>query len=105
MNNVFEKTVEAAKQAGATYPKAVAELIRDKLSVENSLAGQQVFVRNGLCRESLGVAIDRLKQSEKAKPLFGDGKVNVRLLDVGEYIAIRKHNPELFGLRKKRRFV
>jgi len=103
--NVFEKATEAAKKAGAAYPEAVAEYIQDRLAVVDSLAGPTVMARNGLERESLDAAMARLKVTEKVSALFTDGKLDVRTIDFDLYQAIRKHNPELLGLRHKRRFV
>jgi hypothetical protein len=103
--NVFERTVEAAKRAGAAYPEALAEFLKDDLSVVNSLAGPQVVLRNGLERESLDAAMARLKATEEVGALFTDGKVDVRKIGVDMFQALRKHNPEVLGLRKKRRFV
>ena len=45
-----------------------------------------------------------LKESENVGPLF-DAKLNVKTMDHELYVAIRKRNPELLGLRKKRRFA
>ena len=103
--NVFEKATEAAKKAGAAYPEAVAEYIQDRLAVVDSLAGPTVMARNGLERESLDATMARLKVTEKVSALFTDGKLDVRTIDFDLYQAIRKHNPELLGLRHKRRFV
>jgi hypothetical protein len=102
--NVLEKTVEAAKKAGSVYPEALAEFLKDDLSVVDTIGGPQVFVRNGLECESLDAAMARLKTTEEVGVLFTDGKVDVRKIGVGMFQALRKHNPEVLGLRTKRRF-
>jgi hypothetical protein len=68
----------------------------------DSLAGPTVMARNGLERESLNAAMARLKVTEKVGPLFSGGKLDVRTIDFDLYQAIRRHNPELLGLRHKR---
>ena len=103
--DVFQKATEAAKKAGGAYPEAVAEYIQDRLSVVASLAGPTVMARNGLERESLDATMARLKVTENVGPLFNGGDVDVRTLDVDLYQALRKHNPEVLGLRRKRRFT
>ena len=102
--DVFQKATEAARNAGAPYPEVVAEYIKGRLSVVDSLAGPQVMVRNGLECEPLSVAMLRLKESENVGPLF-NAKLDVKTMDHDLYVAIRKRNPELLGLRKKRRFA
>ena len=102
--DVFQKAAEAARNAGAAYPEIVAEYILPRLSVVESLGGPQVMSRNGWEPETLGVTMMRLKESQNVGPLF-DAKLNVKTMDHELYVAIRKHKPELLGLRKKRRFA
>ena len=102
--DVFQKATEAARNAGAAYPEIVAEYILPRLSVVESLGGPQVMARNGLEPETLSVTMQRLKESENVGPLF-DAKLNVKTMDHELYLAVRKHNPELLGLRSKRRFA
>ncbi|NLE37627.1 MAG: hypothetical protein GX621_06335 [Pirellulaceae bacterium] len=105
MIDVFDKTVEVAKNAGSPFPEAVAQYLADSVSVVESMAGPQIFVWNGTEREPLSVAMARLKESEDIGPLFTDGKVNVRTMSYDAFRAVRRHNPELVGLRKKRKFA
>ena len=100
----FRRRPEAARNAGAAYPEIVAEYILPRLSVVESLGGPQVMSRNGLEPETLSVTMQRLKESEIVGPVF-DAKLNVKTMDHELYVAIRKHNPEVLGLRKKRKFV
>ena len=100
--NVLEKTAEAAKQAGEIYPEALAEFLKDKLSVVDTIGGPQVFVRNGLECESLDAAMAQLKTTEEVGVLFTEGKVDVRKIGVDMFQALRKHNREVLGLRTKR---
>lgn len=103
--DVFDKVVEAAKCAGSPFPESVAQYLADNLSVVDSLAGPQIYVWNGTEREPLSVTMARLKESKDIGPLFGDGKVDVRTMTYDAFRAIRRHNPELVGLRKKRKFA
>jgi len=102
--DVFQKATEAARSAGAAYPEIIAEVILPRLSVVESLGGPQVMARNGLECEPLNIAMLRLKQSEDVGPLF-DAKLNVKTMDHDLFLAVRRHNPELLGLRKNRRFA
>jgi len=97
--NVMAKAAEAAQKAGAAYPEAVAEFIKDKLTIAESVVGPQVVVQNGLEVEPLDAAMARLKATEKVGVLFHGGKLNTHNLDHELYLAIRAHAPELVGLR------
>jgi len=99
--NVIEKATEAARKAGAVYPEAIAEYIKDQLAVVNTMAGPQVMASNGLGYESLDAAMPRLKQDEKVGRLFS-GQLDMQNTDHDMYLAVRKHNPEVFGLRRGR---
>ncbi len=103
--SVFDKVVEAAKGAGSPFPESVAQFLMDDLSVVDTLAGPQVYVWNGKEREPLSVTMARLKESKDIGPLFGDGKLDKRNMSYDAFRAVRRHNPELVGLRKKRRFT
>ena len=91
--DVFQKATEAARNAGAAYPEAVAEYIQDRLSVVDSLAGPTVMARNGLERESLDAAMARLKVTENVGPLFNGGNVDVRNLDVDLVSSTQEAQP------------
>lgn len=103
--NVMEKAAEAAKNVGACCPEGVAEFLRDKLTIVESVSGPQVVVRNGSQVKPLDCVLSRMQVTENVAALFHGGAVDVRNLDPDLYRAIRKHQPELLGLRKKRRFV
>jgi hypothetical protein len=100
--NVFEMAAEAAKKAGAVCPEAVAEYLSDNLTVVDTVAGPQVVVRNGVTVEPLDFVMSRLQITKNVGALFHGGDLDVRNLDHDLYCAIRKHNPELLGLRHKR---
>jgi hypothetical protein len=102
--DAFEMATEAAKQAGAVYPEAVAEYLKDQLIVVDVVSGPRVVVRNGLNYESLDGVFARMKVTENVGSLFNGGKPDVRKMDIELFQAFRKHNPEVLGLRKKRRF-
>ena len=96
--NVIEKVTEAAKKAGAIYPEAVAEYLKDNLVTVDSLSGPQVLVRTGLECEPLDFVMSRMKVTENVGALFNGGALNVRTLDHDLYRAIRKHAPTLVKL-------
>ena len=99
----MEKATEAARNAGAVCPEGVAEYLKDNLIVEDSVSGPQVFVRNGLEVEPLNSVFARMQVTEGVACLFHGGAVDVRKIDHNLYRAIRKHKPELIGLRPNRR--
>lgn len=101
--NVLEKATEAAKKAGAVCPEGVAEYLKDKLTVVDTMAGPQVVVKNGLEVESLDGVMARLQVTENVGALFHGGDVDVRNLDHDLFLVLRKHRPELLGLRHNRR--
>jgi len=101
--DVMQKATEAAKKVGAAYPEAVAEYLMDRLTVVDTMAGPQVVVRSGLECESLDGVMARMQVTENVGALFHAGKLDVRNLDHDLFLAIRKHNPELLGLRPNRR--
>jgi hypothetical protein len=101
--DVMQQATEAARNAGAVCPEGVAEFLRDNLTVVDTAAGPQVLVRNGVDCEPLSAVMARMQVTENVAALFGGGKVNVRSLTPDLYRAIRKHKPELIGLRPNRR--
>jgi hypothetical protein len=103
--DVTAKATEVARKAGAIYPEAIAEYIRNDLAVVDSAAGPQVVFRNGIGYEPLDFVMSRLKITENVGALFHGGKLDIKNLSHDLYRAIRQHNPELIGLRHKRRFV
>ncbi len=100
--NVIEKTVEAARKAGAAYPEAVAEFLKDDLTVVDTVSGPQVVVRNGLEVEPLDFVFSRLKTTKNVGALFNGGKPDPRTMSQELYLALRKCNPEVLGLRRRR---
>ena len=101
--DVMEKVTEAALKAGAVYPEAVAEYLKDSLVAEDTLAGPVVMVRNGMGVEPLDAVMARLQVTENVGVLFHGGKLNMQTLDHGLYRAIRQHAPALVGLRPNRK--
>jgi len=103
--DAFQMASEAARKAGAAYPEATAEYLRDRLTVVDTVSGPQVVVRSGLECESLDGVFARMKVTENVGSLFNGGKPDVRTMDHELFRAFRKHAPEVLGLRKNRRFV
>ncbi len=96
---LFEKATEAARKAGAFYPKAVAEFLKDRLVEVETAAGPTVMASNGLGFEPLEFVMAQLQTTKNVGALFTGDKLDVRTLEHELYRAIRKHNPELLGLR------
>ena len=101
-SDVMEMATEAARKAGAVCPEGVAEYLEDRLTVVDTVSGPQVVVRSGLEVESLDGVFARMRVTEGPAALFHGGKVNVRDIDHDLYRVIRKHKPELIGLRPHR---
>jgi hypothetical protein len=100
--DVIQHATEAARQAGAYAPEAVAEYLVPHLTTVDTVSGPQVVVSNGLDYESLDGVFARMQVTENVAALFTGGKLNVTKLDPDLYQLIRKHKPELLGLRKNR---
>jgi hypothetical protein len=99
--NVIEEATEAARKAGAVCPEGVAEFLGDRLTVVDTVSGPQVVVRSGLEVESLDGVFARMRVTEGVAALFHGGAVDVQNLDHDLYLMIRKHKPELLGLRRR----
>jgi len=99
--DVMEMAAEAAREAGAVSPEGVAEYLKDRLTVVDTVSGPQVVVRSGLEVESLDGVFARMRVTEGVAALFHGGDVDVRNIDHDLYCVIRKHKPELIGLRPK----
>lgn len=102
--DALKEATEAARDAGAVCPEGVAEYLKNRLAVVDSVSGPQVVVKNGLAVEPLDGVFARMQVTEGVAALFHGGKVDVRNLSHDLYRAIRKHKPELIGLRKKRQY-
>ena len=96
--------IEAAKKIGAECPEGIADFLKNKLTVVDTVAGPQVVVKNGLQVESLDGVLARMQVTENVAALIHGGKVDVRKLDMDLFQVIRRHRPEWLGLRRKRRF-
>jgi hypothetical protein len=101
--DVMEKAVQAATDAGACCPAAIAEILRPNLYVEPTQAGSTVLCNLQGRAVPLPAAIAELRQNPTIKGLFEHGAgLDVRKLTTLHYRAIRTANPELIGLRPKR---
>jgi hypothetical protein len=98
-NIVMEQSLQAAKDAGACCPEAVAEILAPNLHIEQTMAGPVVFcnTENGVV--PLATAIAKLRQNPTIKGLFERGAgLDLHHLTTPHFRAIRRYNPELFGL-------
>jgi len=102
--DVMATVIEAAKKVGAVCPEGVADYLKDKLTIVDTVAGPQVVVKNGLDVESLDGVLARMQVTDNVAALIHGGKVDVRKMDMDLYQVIRKHRPEWVGLRRGRRF-
>jgi hypothetical protein len=98
--DVMQKVIQAATNGGACCPAAVAEILRPGLSTEQRGAVTYVYAN---CQGQIlpvEAAVARLREIPRLARLFSpDGKLDLREMSQPEYRAIRKANPELFGLR------
>ena len=98
-NDVVEKAIQAAKDAGACCPESVAEILAPSLSVEQTMAGPTVFCNSENGTVPLATAIAELRRNPTIKGLFESGAgLDLRKLTTPHFRAIRKRNPELLGL-------
>ena len=98
-NDVMEQAIQAAKDAGACCPEAVAEILASHLCVEQTMAGPTVFCHSESGAIPLATAIAELRQNPTIKGLFERGAgLDLRHLATPHFRAIRKRNPELLGL-------
>ena len=98
-NEVMEKAIQAATDAGACCPTSVAAILEPHLYVEQPMAGPAVCCNTKDGVLSLPAAIAQLRQDPTIKGLFEPGAgLDYRHLSMPYFMAIRKHNPELVGL-------
>jgi hypothetical protein len=98
-NDVMEKATQAAKDAGACCPEAVAEILAPHLYVEQTMAGPTVFCHTEGGSLPLTAAVTELRRNPTIKGLFEHGAgLDLRHLATPHFRAIRKRNPELLGL-------
>ena len=97
-----EKTIQAARDGGACCPEAVAELLRPKLVTEQRGATTCVYAHTPEGTVPVEAAIARLRETPRLARLFSpDGKLDLRDMPHEEFLAIRKTNPEIFGLGRR----
>jgi hypothetical protein len=102
-NELMEKAIQAATDAGACCPKSVAAILEPHLYVEQSMAGPVVCCSTKDGVFSLLAAIAQLRHDPTIKGLFKAGAgLDYRHLTMPHFIAIREHNPELVGLAPRR---
>ena len=99
---VMEKTIQVAKDGRSCCPEAVAEILRPNLSTEQRGAVTYVYVNCQGQMLPLEAAVARLRETPRLARLFSpDGKLDVRQMPPDEFRAIRRTNPELFGLARR----
>ena len=98
---LMEEAVKAAREGGACLPAAVAEILHDRLYSEQRGAKTYVYANSPEGTIPIEIAVAKLRETPRLARLFSpEGKLDLKEMPQGEYIAIRKTNPELFGLRK-----
>jgi hypothetical protein len=101
-DTVMEAVVKAARDGGASYPKAVAEILRPSLYVEQQGATPCIYATWEGQSLPVEAAVAKMRETPRHRPLFTPGgKPDVRELTPTEYRAIRRKNPELFGMRPR----
>jgi len=97
-----ERNVRIVSEQGVAHPAAVAEILRpfDQATV----AGPMPFAIVGGEIMPLASAVTKLRdEAPEIGALFdAKAKLDLRAMTPERYIAIRKHSPELLGLRPKR---
>jgi len=102
-NEVMEKAIQAATDAGACCPKAVAAILEPHLYLELSMAGPVVLCSTKDGVFSLPAAVAKLREDPTIKGLFQPGAgLDYRHLAMPHFMAIREPNPELVGLAPRR---
>jgi len=98
-NDVMEKAIQAAKDAGACCPESIAEILAPHLRVEQTMAGPTVFCHSESGASPLATAVAELRRNPTTKGLFVRGAgLDLHHLTTPIFRAIRKRNPELLGL-------
>ena len=98
---LMEAAVKAARENGACLPAAVAEILRDRLYSEQRGAKTYVYANSPEGTIPIEAVVTKLRETPRLARLFSpEGKLDLKEMPQGEYIAIRRANPELFGLRK-----
>lgn len=99
-NHVMEVALKAASEGGSCCPKAVAEILRPDLYAEQRGATTYVYWSSPEGTLPIEAAVAKLRETPRLARLFSrDGKLDLKGMTPPEYRAIRKVNPELFGLR------
>jgi len=97
---LMDAAVKAARDGGACCPKTVAEILSDRLYSEQH--GLTTCVYAHFQGETLPIdaAVAKMRETPRLGRLFSpSGKFDFDQMTHPEYLAIRKTNPELFGLR------
>ena len=96
---LMEAAVKAARDAGACCPKAVAEILRDRLHGEQRGLTTCVYAHYDGETLPIDAAVAKMQATPRLGRIFSPHKkFDIKEMTQPEYRAIRKVNPELFGL-------
>jgi hypothetical protein len=96
----MDAALKAATNAGACCPKAVAEILRDRLYSEQRGITTHVFAYFDGETLPLDAAVAKMAATPRLGRIFSPHKMfDYKEMTQPEYRAIRQVNPELFGLR------
>ncbi len=92
--------LRAARDAGACCPASVAEILRDRLYAEQRGATTHVYAHFQGETLPIDAAVAKMRETPRLGRLFSpDGTFDFGEMTQPEYRAIRRVQPELFGLR------
>jgi hypothetical protein len=97
---LMDAAMKAARNAGACCPKAVAEILRDRLYSEQRGLTTSVYAHFQGETLTIDAAVAKMRETPRLGRLFSpDGKFDFGEMTQPEYRAIRRVQPELLGLR------
>jgi len=99
-DQLMDAAAKAATNAGACCPKAVAEILRDRLYSEQRGLTTHVFAHFDGETLLLDAAVAKMAATPRLGRIFSQDKTfDYKKMTQAEYQAIRRVNPEVFGLR------
>lgn len=97
---LMDAAVKAARDASACCPHSVAEILRDRLHGEQRGVTTHVFAYFDGETLPIDAAVAKMAATPRLGRIFSQDKsFDLYQMTQPEYRAIRKVNPELFGLR------
>ena len=103
-DSLVDAALKAARDAGACCPQSVAEILRDRLYGEQRGLATQVYAYFDGETLPIDAAVAKMAATPRLGRIFSQDKTfDYKQMTQPEYRAIRRVNPELFGLGPIRR--